>query len=342
VKSVLVLQGEIVEYRRPLLNALADHFRVSVLHSGRPFKLPTDQYDEQVIPKRQIGPFHLQNPAVVLRAVKAHDATIAMFDLAWPAYIMPVFAGGQSRYIFHGHRYSGDPLADYARDFLMKWSDRQLLYGEEEVAKMIARGVDPAKIVIAPNTIHVENHQDFSSADKNSLLFVGRLQERKRLDLALDAFAAIQTKIDPSIVFDIVGVGSPEAALRAQVQALGLSEKVRFHGHVTDNEVLAGLFKTAFAYVSPGPVGLGVLHSFAFGVPVLTLRDGYHGPEFQNLVQEKNALIAPDDTTFTSDLLRVCTDQGLARNLGRNAYARYAGERTIAHMIAGFRKAIDE
>ena len=340
-KSVLILQGEVVAYRQPLFNALADHYDVTVLHSGRPSVGAGDRYSEQILSVKRCGPFFIHDPRAVMRVITGFDVTVSMFDLGWPAYVLPVLGGYHGRLVFHGHRYSGRRVADMARDRLMRRADCLLMYGDEEVAAMVRRGNDPSKIVIAPNTIHVANHQDFSGQEKTSLLFVGRLQERKRLDLALQAFARLQGRIDDRIGFEIVGEGEPEGQLRRLVEGLGIAQKVTFHGRIVDNDALASLFSRAIAYVSPGPVGLGVLHSFAFGVPVVTLRTGRHGPEFHNLAHGENALIANDDTEFESVLQRLCVEPGLARHLGGNAYRHYVDRRTLAHMVAGFRAAID-
>jgi glycosyltransferase involved in cell wall biosynthesis len=341
MKSVLILQGRLVNYRQPLFNLLSEHYEVTVLHSGTPCKRPTDKYAEVIVPQKKRGPFHIQDISTVRKHMRDFDAVIAMFDIRWPAYILPVFDSNRPKYIFHGHRYSGKFLADRARDFLMKRADRVLLYGEEEVAQIIKGGLAPDRIVIAPNTIDVPNHQDLSGSPKDSLLYVGRLQDRKRLDVAIEAFANLQGKIPAGIEFNIVGAGEPEAELRDQAQALGISDKVNFLGQIDDPEQLKELFGRAIAYISPGPVGLAVLHSFAYGVPVITLREGYHGPEFHNLVHGENSIIVDGADNYEQAMLSVCQDSGYARKLGGAAYDLFRNTRTIDHLVAGFRTALE-
>jgi glycosyltransferase involved in cell wall biosynthesis len=339
---LLILQGQLAEYRRPVFNRLADHYTVTVAHAGRAMAREGDRFRELILPVRRFGPFHLHRRGAIPGLMAEADATVAMFDLGWPAYVLPAFTPNRhGRFILWGHRYGARPIANRLREVVMKRADALLMYGTEHHAQMIAAGVDPARIFVAPNTMDVPNHQDYAAATKHSILFVGRLQARKRLDLALDSFAAILAQIPPDIHFDIVGAGEPEAALRAQAAALGIADRVRFHGAITDDAALAQLFATAIAYVSPGPVGLSVLHSFAYGVPVITLRDGYHGPEFHNLAHGDNGLIVERDADFAPALQRLITDPALAARLGAAAYRRYAGERTIDHMIDGFKKAID-
>ncbi len=109
-----------------------------------------------------------------------------------PAGFADVLARLPGRAILHGHRYIGRSFADRLRYMLMSGADALLMYGYEKVATMVRRGIDPAKIVIAPNTIEVANHADFSHEAKTGLLFAGRFLERKHLDLALEVFDRLQ------------------------------------------------------------------------------------------------------------------------------------------------------
>lgn len=342
MKSVLFLQNEIMEYRKPVYNGLAENYEVTVLHSGPPSVKEGDRYREVITPRQQVWRFNLQPKSPLSKMIGNFDAVIAMFDLGWPAYLAPLFWRKRPKYILWGHRYSSNKLASALRDQLMKRADRLLMYGDEEVDRMIARGVDPHKIVIAWNSIQVRNHHDYSGTQKNSLLFVGRLQERKRINLLIELFAQLQDRISDDIVLEIVGSGAIGNDLRLMVEKLGISGKVNFQGRVDDSEVLAKTFSRAYAYVSPGPVGLGVLHSLAYGVPVITLREGRHGPEFHNLMHEINALICENDVGLEQAILRICTDETLAKWLGNNAYQYYVRERSLSRMLDGFREAIEE
>jgi len=342
MKSILILQNEIMEYRKPVYNRLAEDYEVTVLHSGYPSVTEADLYREIVSPQVSLWRFHWQPNLPLGKMIEDFDVIIAMFDIAWPAYLVPLFRSNRPKYILWGHRYSSNKFACIFRDKLMKRADRLLMYGNEEVELMIARGIDPAKIVMAWNTIQVSNYCDYSNSDKSSLLFVGRLQERKQIDLLIETFARLQKRISKEVTLEIVGSGEIGKDLRRIAEKLGISRKVAFHGKVDDPEVLAKIFSRAYAYVSPGPVGLGVLHSLAYGVPVITMREGRHGPEFHNLMHENNALICENEARLEEALLRICTDAAITKRLGKNAYRHYVLERPLSRMIDGFKKAIEE
>ncbi|TKB65776.1 MAG: glycosyltransferase family 4 protein [Nitrospira sp.] len=342
MKSLLILQNEIMEYRKPVYNGLAEHYDVTVFHSGLPSVTVKDTYYEVIAPYKRIGPFFIQPHSSLRERLDRSDVVIAMFDLRWPSYLLPLLRDQRPKYILWGQRYSRNSLANAVRDRLINMADRLLMYGDEEVEQMITRGVDPHKFVLAPNTIHVANHADYSDAPKSSLLFVGRLQTRKRVDLLIETFAHLLGRIGEGVRLDIVGDGEMQNDLKQLAAKHHLLHKVVFHGRIDDPEILARIFSQAYAYVSPSPVGLGVLHSLAYGVPVITLRNVRHGPEFHNLVDGKNAIICEDMDEIEKAMEKVCTDQTFSTELGRNAYQRYVGERTLVKMLEGFRKAIDE
>ena len=205
---------------------------------------------------------------------------------------------------------------------------------------MRARGVDPARVIVAPNTIHVPNHQDHSGGPKSSLLFVGRLQSRKGLDKLILAFSQLRGRLPEETTLDIVGDGELMADLKTLAESCHVTHHVRFHGTITDHERLSKFFESAYAYVSPGPVGLGAIHSLAYGVAVVTRRDERHGPEGEILVHEENALIYGDPEDLASTIERICTEPGLAVRLGQKAYQAYQ-ERTLEKMLSGFHEAIE-
>jgi glycosyltransferase involved in cell wall biosynthesis len=62
----------------------------------------------------------------------------------------------------------------------------------------------------------------------------------------------------------------------------------------------------------PGLVGLVVLDSFAFGVPMITTDYPYHSPEIDYLVHNKNGVVVDawqDCKTYAYQVARLLTDE---------------------------------
>jgi glycosyltransferase involved in cell wall biosynthesis len=363
--SVLILQNEIMQYRKPVYNALWASFDVTVLHSGLPSVSEGDCYREVLTPQRRHGPFHFQPTSPLNELIAKHDVVIAMFDLRWPRYLAPLFWKRRPKFVLWGHWYSTNELANVARDRLMQRADRVLMYGGEEIDRMVERGIDRCKIVVAPNTIEVPGAADLSGSPKSSFLFIGRLQggsrrNSKRADLLITSFAKLQGRIDEKIVVHIVGEGEEKEALKRLAMSLGVPDKVFFHGHQDDPAILSHLFARAIALVSPGHVGLSVLQSFGHGVPVVTgkavqqTRETQHlynvatgtpvimGPEYYNLRHNENAYLFETEEDLVAVLDRLSNEPSYAAKLGHNAYRYYIDERPLSRMLEGFRKAIEE
>ncbi|MCC7004215.1 MAG: glycosyltransferase [Gemmatimonadaceae bacterium] len=100
----------------------------------------------------------------------------------------------------------------------------------EPKVRIIPMGA-PAIVASAENATGntVESHTSANRGATRSLLFIGRLAEKKGIPVLLDALS----RLDASVRLVIAGTGPEEDALRAQVARLGLTERVEFAGFVT-------------------------------------------------------------------------------------------------------------
>jgi glycosyltransferase involved in cell wall biosynthesis len=107
-----------------------------------------------------------------------------------------------------------------------------------------------------------------------NLLFVGRLTPSKGVDILLEALAMLD---EPPVRLHIVGDGITRGALVEQVQRLGLSQRVDFHGWIA-NEELVQMYARKHAFVHPGiwpdPCPRAVLECMAAGIPAIVSRLG--------------------------------------------------------------------
>src|SRR5215212_3605812 len=66
-------------------------------------------------------------------------------------------------------------------------------------------------------------------AAEPTLLYLGRLKRYKRIEVVLDALEAC-----PGAVLDVAGDGDHRHALVAEIERRGLGDRVRMHGHVSE------------------------------------------------------------------------------------------------------------
>jgi len=155
-----------------------------------------------------------------------------------------------------------------------------------------------------------------------TVLFVGRLVERKGLTHLLEAAARLRTEVPLRVV--IVGDGSERERLEVRARDLRVSDIVEFRGKISDDELQAA-YRAADVFVLPSvhdargdTEGLGVvlLEAMNLGVPVIGSRIG--GIVDIVVDGESGLLVPPGDAiALAAALRRVLTDTEVARRLGR-------------------------
>nr|WP_157313814.1 glycosyltransferase [Microbacterium sp. MAH-37] len=116
-----------------------------------------------------------------------------------------------------------------------------------KAADFLEKTIDISGVVPVSCGIDRRNYTPvIAPREKNRLLFVGRLTGEKQVDVVLRAM----TKLDPAldVHFDIAGGGDQRKNLEHLAGQLGLSDRVTFHGRVTDEE-LRDLYSRASVFV---------------------------------------------------------------------------------------------
>ena len=112
---------------------------------------------------------------------------------------------------------------------------------------LMARGVAESKLTVIPNAVNIEQFEQITEKDsvlveelglkdKKVLGFIGSFYAYEGLDLLVDAMPEIIKHI-PEAHLLLVGGGPQEANLKAQVNLLGLQDRVTFTGRVPHEEV---------------------------------------------------------------------------------------------------------
>ena len=149
----------------------------------------------------------------------------------------------------------------------MRTADACLAYGSRHVRDLVAMGVDEDRVAVAPITALVPDRMPERtwprSAAETRFLFVGRLIERKGLEVLLQAFARF-----PGGELWIAGDGPLRQTAAAAASQDG---RIRLLGHV-DGKELPALYAQVDALVVPSlyePWGLVVHEGLGNGLPVI-------------------------------------------------------------------------
>jgi len=145
---------------------------------------------------------------------------------------------------------------------------------ESTRADLIGRGMDRDRIHVIPNGIDPEAFQPGPEDDRYpdpTLLYLGRLKRYKRVDLLLQATAALRRRGIPARLL-VAGRGDHRSALEAEARALGLGEDaVQFLGFVSEAEKLE-LLRRAWVHLLTSPKegwGIANLEAAACGTPTV-------------------------------------------------------------------------
>lgn len=171
-------------------------------------------------------------------------------------------------------------------------------------------------------------------SERPCILFVGRLQFRKNVDLLLGACAEIESQ--PRLV--IVGDGPERDEL--ETLASELYPSAEFVGAKYGAE-LTTYFTEADLFVLPGTGGLAIQEAMSYGLPVIVAQgDGTQ----DDLVREGNGWqIPPDDLeALVSTMKDALSDVARLRKMGEESYRIVKEEINIEKMVETFVRASNQ
>ena len=221
---------------------------------------------------------------------------------------------------------------------------RQFVGCTHDIARsIIGRGIPAAQV----RTIHTfadldslpaAKRADFETPEKVPLLlFLGRLHEKKGIDVALRALAGL-----PDCWLWIAGEGPLRAELVTLAKELGVAERVRFLGWRTDR---GALLRAADVLVVPSryePFGTIMVEAWATDTPLIATAAA--GPAAY-IKDGENGLLVPidDHAALQAGIARILADGELQMRLrtgGRLTYeASFTKEKIVAAWLKLYREA---
>lgn len=193
-----------------------------------------------------------------------------------------------------------------------------LTISQASARDIAAHGIDPRHIEIS--YLGVEqgafSPDPARRAPEPTLLYLGRLKRYKRIEVVLDVLAR-----NPGAVLEIAGDGDHREALAAEIAARGLGDRVRMHGHVSEEHKLE-LYRRAWINITTSSAegwGLSVNEAGACATPSAALRLGGLAEAIDD---GRTGILADDPAELAEKVGRVLGDPQLRESLGRAAFAR--------------------
>jgi glycosyltransferase involved in cell wall biosynthesis len=177
------------------------------------------------------------------------------------------------------------------------------------------------------------------AADATDVVYVGEFRHIKGADLLIDAVARLHADGKP-ITLTLAGDGEELEALKAQIQKLGLTEAVRFIGHV---KARYGFSKGSVLVVPSRGDSMPyvVIEAAAAGIPMVASNVGgipeIFGPHIEGL-------FAPNILGAMADAIEIALEDPAAalvraKSLRERIFLHFSQKAMVDGVLAGYRDA---
>lgn len=232
-------------------------------------------------------------------------------------------------------------LRQWERTTFLRSLDAVAAYSRLGAEQYRALGLPPGSVFVAPNAVspaplYPPPNRPVNFNGKPVVLFVGRLQSRKRVDLLLQACAALPLELQPAVVI----VGDGPARLEFESIASQVYPAAQFAGSHHGAE-LEPFYQQADLFVLPGTGGLAIQQAMAHALPVIVARgDGTQ----DDLVSTENGWQVPQDDlqALTVTLQAALSDPVNLRRMGAASFRIVSEEINIEKMVESFIQAMSD
>jgi glycosyltransferase involved in cell wall biosynthesis len=226
-------------------------------------------------------------------------------------------------------------LGAFRRNFLRSL-DGMIAYSESGAQQYRQLGME--RVFVAPNAVSPRPSAPPTRTvahKPQTVLYVGRLQARKRIDSLIRACAGLPNTLQPKLI--IVGEGPAYEEL--EQLARHVYQQTEFTGALF-GAALDERFDQADLFVLPGTGGLAVQQAMAHALPVIVAQgDGSQA----DLVDGENGwLVTPNDEAALQTALQTALqDPARLSRMGQSSFKRVQNKFNLENMVAQFVDALN-
>lgn len=218
---------------------------------------------------------------------------------------------------------------------------------------LVKQGVNKDKITVVQNAIDTKSmnelyhsipemevdllkEQYHINRNDKVLIYCGALSKEKNIRFLLDSCIELRSKCSNFKLF-IIGDGP----LNKMVQKAADENPWIITTGPKFGRDKALYFRMADLFLLPGAMGLAILDSFAFETPIVTIKYDYHGPEFEYIEDDYNAIVAEGNIAdYTSKVSELLNNPEKINKL-KKAAGLMIGQYNIQNMVDNFIEGIE-
>lgn len=319
MKTVLIIQAQMKQYRAPLFAKLHELLRSEGISLTVAYSAPEgsegDRRDNCELPteyglkvrKHRLWQAGLVYQPLLQNALRSDLVIVEQANRNLLNHLLlPLSRAGVKRVAFWGHgrnpqqeQYS---FSAWYRRKTLNWASWWFAYTKGTARYLESQGVGTSKISAVQNSVDTRELQEritkLTSQDRTVIrarlhipanapvgIFCGALDRSKGLAFLLNSCEVIRLAI-PGFQLILVGAGREQLAFQSQIEG---RPWVHWVGPQFGN-AKAEFLSIADLFLLPCAVGLAILDAFAAGLPLFTTSHASHGPEIEYLEEGFNGL----------------------------------------------------
>lgn len=353
--KIRIFQPIVPEYRKAFFDGIANHYgnRIEVWASnslGGNSSVALDAMRHDYSHSFRKLPMFLWQNGLSLKGLSRGDVIVVCGDVH---QLSSLWAALKARclglkVVWWGHHRTASSRALGVKIRLMVarlLANVMLTYTKSGVAYLESLGFEHGRVFATGNTIDQslikKAAAEFDGVDRfagrKGLLCCSVLREKVKLDQVIRVLA------DPRLadaVLAVIGDGVMRKEYERVAEECGVAERVLWVGATRDQGVMAPWFLSAKAFVYPGPIGLSILHSMSYGLPVVVHDNAAHQmPEYEVMEDGRTGVCFKENDLkdLLGKLVGLLEDEPrrleMARYCQKLAFEKYSMDNMISNFI---------
>ena len=325
MRKVLWVTDSLSHYRIDLFNSLADEVDLTIMHGSE--YVPA-RFSQEKLQFWSLYGFKWISRFPEIR--NSYDVVIVPFDLRLMNLYCAKRVRGKRMGVFgigvrasYKNSYDSSLSDSILRMLLLRKLDFAIFYNNYPRIKYSGLGIPIDKLYVAPNTVAAPISFSLNQKTYGNFVFIGTLYPEKNVRQLIESYNQLYL-LDSSLPYlDIIGNGPEFSTLSRLTRELGLSNKILFHGEVTQSTRLHSFLNNARVVISPGQAGLSVLQAFSYATGFITCENAKTGGELYNIVDGITGAYFNGTTRGLSNVLKLYVSESYAREIGENSFRYY-------------------